>query len=65
METEEIDIAIYILRDILDRMNQLYNFFPSGSNDPLYSSMMSSFTAYRSTFEMFVNQLIDKKVCPF
>ena len=63
MEKEEIDIAIYIIRDILGRMAQLYNYLPS--DDSLCSSVMSSLNAYRSTFEMFINQFIDKKVCPF
>lgn len=59
METEELDICLYILRDIKDRSVQLFNLLPE--NQPLrldLSSFIEILHYHINSFEAF-------KVCPF
>lgn len=59
METEEIDICLYILRDIKDRSVQLFNLLPE--NQPLRLTL----STYIEILYNSINSLEEFKVCPF
>lgn len=59
METEEIDICLYILRDIKDRSVQLFNLLPE--NQPLRLTLSS----YIEILFNHINSFEALKVVPF